>query len=41
MHLLGKANWYLPGWLDRILTKVSIEAADLDAPEPDKALVHA
>ena len=25
MQLLGKANWYLPSWLDRILPKLSIE----------------
>jgi len=32
MQLLGKANWYLPGWLDRILPKLSIEG---DATPPD------
>ena len=26
MALLGKANWWLPGWLDRILPRVSVEA---------------
>jgi RND superfamily putative drug exporter len=25
MHLLGRANWWLPGWLDRILPHVSVE----------------
>ncbi|QES48090.1 hypothetical protein DEJ50_09960 [Streptomyces venezuelae] len=25
MHLLGGANWWLPGWLDRRLPKISIE----------------
>ena len=25
MHLPGRANWWLPGWLDRILPHVSIE----------------
>ncbi|WP_245979605.1 MMPL family transporter [Streptomyces diacarni] len=28
MHLLGGANWWLPGWLDRRLPRISIE------PEP-------
>ncbi|MGP3946833.1 MMPL family transporter [Streptomyces sp. 6N106] len=26
MHLLGGANWWLPGWLERLLPKISIEA---------------
>ncbi|CCB77027.1 MULTISPECIES: MMPL family transporter [Streptomycetaceae] len=25
MHLLGRANWWLPGWLDRRLPRLSIE----------------
>ena len=29
MELLGRANWWLPGWLDRILPR---------SPEPDVAL---
>ncbi|MCD9144175.1 MMPL family transporter [Streptomyces albireticuli] len=29
MHMLGSANWWLPGWLDRLLPRVSIEP-----PEP-------
>ncbi|MCW2527192.1 MAG: hypothetical protein JWM76_2052 [Pseudonocardiales bacterium] len=28
MHLLGARNWKLPGWLDRALPDLSIEAAD-------------
>ncbi len=28
MALLGKANWWLPAWLDRILPQVSIEGAE-------------
>jgi RND superfamily putative drug exporter len=28
MTLLGKANWWLPSWLDRILPVVSVEATD-------------
>ncbi len=26
MELLGKANWWLPKWLDRVLPRISIEA---------------
>ena len=25
MTLFGKANWYVPGWLGKILPKVSVE----------------
>jgi RND superfamily putative drug exporter len=25
MALMGKANWWLPGWLDRLLPHISIE----------------
>jgi RND superfamily putative drug exporter len=28
MHLFGKANWWLPGWLDKILPHLSVEPAD-------------
>ncbi|MEV8525589.1 MMPL family transporter [Streptomyces sp. NPDC052000] len=28
MHLLGKANWWLPAWLDRRLPRISIEAPE-------------
>jgi RND superfamily putative drug exporter len=27
MQVLGKANWYLPAWMDRILPRLSIEPA--------------
>lgn len=30
MHLLGKSNWWLPGWLDRLLPTLHIEAEDLE-----------
>ncbi|MFN2606383.1 MAG: MMPL family transporter [Acidimicrobiales bacterium] len=33
MELLGRANWWLPGWLDRMLPTVSFEASE-DALEP-------
>src|SRR6202012_6111950 len=28
MVLMGKINWYMPRWLDRIVTRVSIEGAE-------------
>ncbi|KJE22154.1 putative RND superfamily drug exporter [Frankia torreyi] len=28
MHIVGKANWYLPKWLERIIPHVSVEPAD-------------
>lgn len=35
MRLMGEWNWWLPGWLDRILPKVSLEEAPpLTAPAP-------
>jgi RND superfamily putative drug exporter len=34
MRLLGDANWWLPGWLDRILPNLDVEGgAGLPAPE--------
>ncbi len=44
MMMFGKANWWLPGWLDRVLPHVSVDADDLAAnalpgsgPEPEMA----
>jgi RND superfamily putative drug exporter len=34
MRLLGDANWWLPGWLDRILPHVDIEGGR-GLPEPE------
>jgi RND superfamily putative drug exporter len=34
MHLSGRANWWLPGWLDRVLPHLSIEPS----PEPPAPL---
>jgi RND superfamily putative drug exporter len=31
MALLGKANWWLPSWLDRILPHVAVEASEATA----------
>ncbi|CAJ59098.1 MULTISPECIES: MMPL family transporter [Frankia] len=28
MHIVGRSNWYLPRWLDRITPHVSVEPAD-------------
>jgi putative drug exporter of the RND superfamily len=27
MELLGKANWWFPHWLDRVVPHISVEAA--------------
>ncbi|GAC1412442.1 MAG: hypothetical protein NVSMB60_34090 [Mycobacterium sp.] len=34
MELLGKANWWLPDWLDRVLPRISVEAP------PDFTTLH-
>jgi RND superfamily putative drug exporter len=31
MHLLGGANWWLPGWLDRRMPRISIEPPECRA----------
>jgi RND superfamily putative drug exporter len=49
MSLLGRANWWLPTWLDRILPHLDLEGAPKDTdglgtesePEPDFELVLA
>ena len=42
MHLTGRANWWLPGWLDRTLPQLSIEPAQSPAPpSPAPAAVTA
>jgi RND superfamily putative drug exporter len=30
MHFLGKANWWMPQWLDRIVPHLAVEASDED-----------
>jgi putative drug exporter of the RND superfamily len=36
MVLMGKANWWLPGWLDRILPRVHVDGPeDRSGPGPD------
>ena len=43
MSLLGRANWWLPGWLDRILPHLDLEGTGTEAPvvgiEPERELV--
>ncbi len=39
MHLLGPANWALPGWLDRLLPRLAVEAADhASVTDPEEVL---
>jgi RND superfamily putative drug exporter len=37
MHLFGRANWWLPGWLDRILPHLSIEPPTEPPAQPGLA----
>ncbi len=34
MSLVGRANWWLPGWLDRILPHLDLEGAPEPLPTP-------
>src|SRR5580704_15307767 len=34
MHMLGRANWWLPAWLDRRLPRLHIEPAELASAGP-------
>ncbi|WP_314412440.1 MMPL family transporter [Streptomyces kroppenstedtii] len=36
MHLLGGANWWLPGWLDRRLPRLSIEPPEIRTAAPGR-----
>jgi RND superfamily putative drug exporter len=36
MALMGRANWWLPGWLDRVLPHLSLED-DAVVPQPRPA----
>jgi RND superfamily putative drug exporter len=40
MHLFGKANWWLPAWLDRSLPHLSVEGP-AEEPEKERELQHA
>jgi RND superfamily putative drug exporter len=37
MHLLGPANWWLPGWLERRLPRLSIESPGITVPDTAEA----
>ncbi|MFC9974904.1 MMPL family transporter [Spirillospora sp. NPDC127200] len=37
MALLGRANWWLPGWLDRILPRFDVHGEDFEAVEAPAA----
>ncbi len=41
MQLMGDWNWWLPGWLDRILPRVSFEGAARKTPAPSHETVVA
>ena len=47
MELLGDRNWWLPGWLDRLLPNIDVEGQpgavldDGEKPEADNALAYA
>ena len=34
MALMGDANWWLPGWLDRLLPHVDVEGSKVLTPAP-------
>lgn len=34
MHMMGNSNWWLPGWLDRLLPHVNIEDPETLSPAP-------
>jgi RND superfamily putative drug exporter len=31
MQLLGRRNWWIPGWLDRVLPRLDVERTPLGA----------
>ena len=37
MHRLGRANWWLPAWLDRVLPHLSIEGPTAEVPPVEEA----
>jgi RND superfamily putative drug exporter len=36
MQLLGRANWWIPGWLDRVLPQLDHEPS----PEPSRPFLN-
>jgi RND superfamily putative drug exporter len=41
MHLFGKANWFLPRWLEKISPRVSVEPPEERAAAPTREPVQA
>ncbi|MGH8866392.1 MAG: hypothetical protein ACRDYU_00165 [Actinomycetes bacterium] len=42
MALLGRANWWLPGWLDRLMPHVNLNDDELPpTPDPEPGPVKA
>ncbi len=41
MELLGKANWWFPKWLDRIVPKLDVEGEIEPAPPVEREPVGA
>jgi RND superfamily putative drug exporter len=41
MHMLGRANWWVPAWLDRRLPRLHVEPAELPAADPPMQSVGA
>jgi putative drug exporter of the RND superfamily len=41
MALLGRANWWLPAWLDRRLPRLRMEGAGVPPQQPEPAIVAA
>jgi RND superfamily putative drug exporter len=37
MTMFGKANWWLPGWLERILPTVTIEPGDEEVADQEES----
>jgi RND superfamily putative drug exporter len=33
MELLGDRNWWLPGWIDRLLPKIQVEGREVSDEE--------
>ncbi len=40
MILMGKINWYMPRWLDRVVPHVSIEGAEFFEQRDDLPMPH-
>ena len=38
MELLGDRNWWLPGWIDRLLPKIDVEGHHVESPDDLEAL---